>query len=199
MSKLLPIILIFILFNCFIFSSVFALQQVAGTLMFNITIGGSSSVKYGLVNDGNETITISLRAEGDVAPYLSFPEKVDLSPKKLIYTDITAKIPDDYDKSLGGELRGYIYALQEGTPGQVKINVQMKKLVNIIIPGLPAVTRTTTTIPTTTILSNLKQEVKNPSTGLVVESSSFPIYPVMIFFVLIIVGMGIYIIKVRRR
>jgi hypothetical protein len=197
MNTYLLLILLFFLFNSFIFSNVFALQQVAGTLVMTVPIGESNSAKYGLVNDGNETTTITLRAEGDAAPYLSFPETVNLPPQKLIYTDITATIPDNYDKSLGGDLRGYVYALQEGTPGQVKINIQMKKLVNIIIPGLPAVIKETTT--TTVIPNNPKKESQNSMTGLVVNPSLSLNYPIMIFFILIIIGMGIYIIKIRRR
>jgi hypothetical protein len=200
MNRYLLIILIFFLFNPLIFSSVFALQQVAGALVINVPIGGSNSVKYGLLNDGNETIKISLRAEGDVVQYLSFLESVDLPPNKIVYTEITVTIPTDYDKSLGGNLTGYLYALQEGNPGQVKINIQMKKIVNIIIPGLPSVIKTTTTkITTTTITNNPKKEVQNSVTGLVVMSSSYLNYPIMIFLILIIAGMGIYIIKIRRR
>jgi len=120
---------------------VFALQQVAGPLVITVSAGGSNSAKYGLVNDGNETITISLRAEGDVVPYLSFPATVDLPPKKLVYTDIVATIPKNYDTSLGGNLNGWLYALQKGEAGQVQINVQMKKNVTMIIPELPAVSR----------------------------------------------------------
>lgn len=197
MNKYLLVILIFFLFNFFIFSSAFALQQVAGILLINVPIGGTNSVKYGLVNDGNETIKISLRAEGDAATYLSFPKTVDLPPHKMMYTDIVATIPTDYDKSLGGNLTGYVYALQEGEPGQVKINIQMKKLVNIVIPGLPSVIKEKTV--TSIITNSLQQESFTPLTGLFVTSSSSLNYPIMFFLILIILAMGIYIIKIRRR
>lgn len=110
-----------------------ALEQIAGRLVISVPIGGSNSTQYGLINDENETITVSLRAEGNVAKYLSFPETVDLPVNKIIYTNITAKVPPDYNVSLGRNITGFVYALQEGKPGQVKINIQMKKSVTITI------------------------------------------------------------------
>ena len=184
-----------VFFLCLV-SSVNALLQVAGPLVITVPIGGSNSSRYGLINDGNETITVSLRAEGDVAPYLSFPGTVDLIPHKTVYTNITAKIPADYDKSLGGNLTGYVYALQEGKTGQVKINVQMKKLVNIIIPGLPSVAKE---ITTNIIMNSFQQGTQNPLSGLVVMFSSNSNSLILIILVLIILTMGIYIIKIRRR
>ena len=112
-----------------------ALQEVAGTIIISTPIGGSNSSQYGLLNDGNETITVSLRAEGDIAKYLSFPANVTLEPKKFVYTNITASIPADYDKT--GNITGYLYALQEGSPGQVKINIQLMKSVVISVYGQP--------------------------------------------------------------
>jgi hypothetical protein len=116
-------------------TNAFALQEVAGTIIISTPIGGTNSSKFGLLNDGNETITVSLRAEGDVAKYLSFPENVSLEPKKFVYTNITATIPADYDKT--GNITGFLYALQEGSPGQVKINIQLMKSVVISVYGQP--------------------------------------------------------------
>jgi hypothetical protein len=116
--------------------STLALQQVAGALVINVPIGGSNSTKYGLINDGKETITVSLRAEGDVSKYLSFPETVTLEPNKIVYVDVEARLPNDYND--GSAISGWLYALQEGKPGQVRINVQMKKNVTILVTGQTA-------------------------------------------------------------
>ena len=118
-----------------LFSSVYALQQVAGTLRYNLVPDSKGVATFGLINDGNETISVKLRAEGDTAAYLTYPETVQLEPKKLTYANVTAYIPADYKGS--GNLTGYMYALQEGKPGQVQINVQMRKGVNILISGAP--------------------------------------------------------------
>jgi hypothetical protein len=122
-----------LIFSIILLSNVHALQQIAGQLIIPIPIGGIGSVKYGLINDENETITVSLKAEGNIAKYLSFPETLDLQPHKILYTNITAKVPSDYNLSLGKNITGFVYALQEGKPGQVKINVQMKKSVTISV------------------------------------------------------------------
>lgn len=151
-----------------------ALQEVAGTIIISTPIGGSNSSRYGLMNDGNETITISLRAEGDAAKYLSFPENVSLEPKKLVYTNITAVIPSDYDTSLGRNITGTLYALQEGTSGgQTKINIQLMKNVTIMVYG-NGVNQTTNAVNQTTNVGQSPSETKvssetsqsSPSTGL---------------------------------
>lgn len=121
-------------FLCLFFNAN-ALQETAGPVIISTPIGGSNSSRYGLINDGNETIVVSIRAEGDAAKYLSFLENVSLVPKKIFYVNITASLPLDYDTSLGRNITGFIYALQEGTPGQVKINIQLMKRVNIIAYG----------------------------------------------------------------
>jgi len=193
-------ILIAIIVSLMLTSPVYALQQIAGPLVISVSIGGSGSAQYGLINDENETIIISLRAEDDVAKYLSFPTTVDLEPGKIVYTDITAKIPADYDKSLGGNITGYLYALQEGEPGTVQINVQMKKSVTISIPGLESNLQTvkeTVENPKTveTIQPNVETSQTSPVTGLFALNPSY--YFVIIFVVIVIIVM--LIINKKRR
>jgi hypothetical protein len=168
-----------------------ALQQIVGPLVISVPIGGSGYAEYGLINDGNETITISLRAEGDVAKYLSFPKTVDLVPHKIVYTTITATIPEDYDTSLGGNITGYVYALQEGKPGMVKINVQLKKTVTIIVPGVTASgeTKELSIQPT----EELKQMA--PVTGLVSLVSANSLVTVL-FVVLVVVIL--IVVKIKK-
>jgi uncharacterized membrane protein len=116
-----------------IVTNVNALQEVAGPIVIPVTVGSTnSSSGYGLINDENETITVSLRAEGNIAKYLSFPNNVSLEPKKIVYINLTASLPSDYQ---GGNITGLVFALQEGNPGQVKINIQMMKNVTILVLG----------------------------------------------------------------
>jgi len=114
----------------FVFSiipSAFALKQVAGMLEIELAAGQTGVLKYGLLNDKNETSTLKLRAEGDIVPYISIPESVELQPQKLTYVELNVNIPSDYDISNGNEIKGSVFALQEGKPGQVQLNLQLKK------------------------------------------------------------------------
>src|SRR3989338_8969160 len=115
-------------------SSAFALGLTAGPVRIVVDVGASNSSRFGLLNNGNETITVAIRAEGDAAQFLTFPTTLELVPKKLTYVDVTATIPADYDGSLGGNITGFMYALQEGSPGQVQINVQARKVVQVLVP-----------------------------------------------------------------
>ena len=186
-------IIIAMITSLLLVSPVYALQQIAGPLVISVPIGGSSSAQYGLVNDENETITISLRAEGDAAKYLSFPATVDLEPGKIVYTDITARIPADYDKSLGNNITGYLYALQEGKPGQVKVNIQMKKSVMISVSGLSNV-QTVENPKTVETNQPTAENTANPMTGLFSLASANSI---VIIFIVALVIVFIFI-KIRR-
>ena len=183
-------IIIIILASLLLASPVFALQEIAGPLVISVPIGGTGSAKYGLINDENETITVSLRAEGDVADYLSFPATVDLEPGKIVYTDITAKIPANYDKSLGGNITGYLYALQEGNPGQVKINIQMQKNITITI-GQESASQTIENSKTT----GTTHAVVSP-TGLFALGFNNTI--IIIILVIVIIAIMLVVIKKRR-
>jgi len=127
-------IIIGILLSLLIAANVNALQEVAGPIIIPVAAGGSNSSRYGLINDGNETVVVGLRAEGDVAKYLSFPQNVSLEPKKLVYVNVTASLPSNYNS--GQNITGFLYALQEGQPGQVKINVQLMKSITIIASNI---------------------------------------------------------------
>jgi len=115
-------------------SSVFALGMTAGPVMIVTDVGSTNSSYFGLINNGNETITVKIRAEGDAAQFLEIPATLELVPKKLTNVDVKATIPSAYDGSLGGNITGFIYAVQEGAPGQVQINIQAQKTVQILIP-----------------------------------------------------------------
>jgi hypothetical protein len=192
-------IIIILIASLMIASPVYALQEIAGPLEISVPIGGTSSAKFGLINDENETITISLRAEGDVAKYLSFPATVDLEPNKIVYTDITAKIPADYDKSLGGNITGYLYALQEGKPGTVQVNVQMMKSITILIPGLESKQQTSQTVenPKTVETTQTVESTQSSPTGLFALISANSI--IIVLIVVLVVIIMLIVIKKRRR
>jgi hypothetical protein len=181
-------------------TNAFALQQVAGTIIISTPIGGSNSAQYGLMNDGNETITVSLRAEGNAAKYLSFPSNVTLEPKKFVYTNITATLPSDYD--LGQNITGTLYALQEGTSGgQVKINIQLMKSVIISVYGQPK--QVTSSEQTNQGASSQLNEANSPS-GLVtlISNNSFVIVLVIALVVIAFILMRrkkILRVKAKRR
>ncbi|MCX6821902.1 MAG: hypothetical protein NTW30_03945, partial [Candidatus Aenigmarchaeota archaeon] len=124
---------------------VFSLQEVAGPLVISVPIGGSNSAQWRLLNDGDQAITVSLTATGDAAKYLSFPATKDLPPGEIVYISITASVPSDYN--LGQNITGFLYALQEGQPGQVKINIQLMKSVTIMVTGQSTTSTTSTTAP----------------------------------------------------
>jgi hypothetical protein len=187
MKKLFVIVILLSL----LVTNVLALQEVAGTIIIPTPIGGSNSSLYGLVNDGNETIVVSLRAEGDVAKYLSFPTNVSLEPKKFVYTNITATIPADYDKT--GNITGSLYALQEGSPGQVKINIQLMKSVVISVYGQP--NQVTSSGQANQGASSQPNEAISPSGLVTLISNNYSI----VILIVALVAIAFIIYKAKRK
>ena len=97
------IIAIVFLLSLISVNSVLGLGLTAGTVRIVVDVGSSNSSRFGLLNNENETVTVSLRVEGDVAEFIEIPEELELVPKKLTYVDVTATIPEDYDGSLDQE------------------------------------------------------------------------------------------------
>jgi len=113
-------------------SLVFAFGEVAGPVVIHVPIGGSNTSTWGIFN--GEAITTKLSAEGDAAKYISLPEKVSLEGNNKVYlVDVAARIPADYNLTQGTNITGTLYALAEGNPGQVQINLQVKKNVFILV------------------------------------------------------------------
>ena len=169
-----------------------ALQEVAGPLVMSVPIGGSNSSRYGLLNDGNETINVSITADNNTVKYLSFPSTVELQPKKLVYVNITASIPADYDKT--GNITGFIYALQEGASGgQVQINVQMMKSVVISVYGQPK--QTTSSGQTNQGTSSQSNEANSPSGLITMTSNNYSI----VILVIVVIAIAFIIYKTKRK
>lgn len=112
-------------------SAVFAFGEVTGPVVINVPVGGSGVGMWGLGN--NETVKVTLRAEGDASKYLSLPSEVEVPATGIYWVNVTAKIPSDYNVSQGTNITGVMYAVLEGSPGQVQINLQLKKYVYILV------------------------------------------------------------------
>lgn len=110
--------------------SVFSFGEVAGPVVLHVSIGGSDTQNWGILN--NESINVTISADGDGAQYISFPQNVTLLPNNQItWVPITANIPSSYAGT--NNITGSLYALEQGTPGQVQINLQLKKNFYILV------------------------------------------------------------------
>jgi len=161
--------------------SVFAFGQVAGSVFINVPVGGSGTGSWKIFNE--EPITVSISAEGDAMKFISFPEQVTLEPNNKIYSvEITAKIPADYNLTQGTNITGTLYALSEGSPGQVKINLQLKKNIYILVKSPEA-----------------SAPAVNPLTSLITGFFSLgPAYVLSFFGLIILVEIILFIKKERR-
>jgi len=114
----------------FIPNVVFAFGEVAGPVVFNVAAGGSNSSMWGIFN--NESINVTITAQGDGAQYISFPQNVTLQAGDQIYwIPVAASIPANHNGQTN--ITGSLYALSQGSPGQVQINLQLKKDFYILV------------------------------------------------------------------
>jgi hypothetical protein len=178
------LIAIFAISLLILVSSVFALQQTVGKLVVYVRQGESNSTYYGLTNEGNETITVKLRSEGNISDFVEFPNMLELPPKKFIPVIVNVSVPIDYDYSKGNNITGYIFALLEGKPGQVQINVQTRKTLDIIVQESGSVVEAQFPLPSIT--------------GLFSTSVSIPFFGFALIGILLFVGL-ILLIKRKRR
>lgn len=129
--KKLKMIFSFLLSTLF-FPFAAALQQSGGPLVAYTPLGGSNETEWGIGNNDNVTISLKMRAEGDVASYVSFPTSVEIEPGKFVYIPIQTSLPRN-ETLLGKNITGNMYALLEGKTGsQVVINLQAKKSITIV-------------------------------------------------------------------
>lgn len=107
-----------------------AFGEIAGPVVIHVAVGGSNSSNWGIFN--NESINVVISAQGDGAQYISFPQSVTLLPNNQItWIPITASISSDYNGQTN--ITGSIYALTQGQPGQVQINLQLEKHFQILV------------------------------------------------------------------
>lgn len=114
-------------------SDSFALQQVAGKILVNVSPGYTESFQWGLFSESNIVTTVHLSAEGQGSEFLSFPDTFSIEPNQIGYVNISVSVPEDY----GGKatLHPILYATEIGKneEGNVSINLKMKKTVSLVI------------------------------------------------------------------
>ena len=120
------------------------LGQTAGETIVNMQPGETQTVKWGLISIKEETIQVSLRAEGEGKELLTFPETLDLFPNEWTFIDITISIPEDHPNDV--KLEPAVFALDEGKKGGgMSFNVQMMRVVTILI-GNPVIAEESETV-----------------------------------------------------
>jgi len=139
MHKAVIVFVAAILFFGFSFGSSFGLQQIAGKLEAIVSPGESVIIEWGLISDNpSKIISVDLYAKGPGSEFLSFPEKVQLEPRKVKFVQVTVSIPDDHKTDI--VFNPSIFAVEKGEEGgPTVINVQMKKILTITIPRQPIV------------------------------------------------------------
>lgn len=163
-----------------LFPIVNALQQSGGPLIAYTPLGGSNETKWGIGNNDNVTISLKMRAEGEVANYVSFPTSVEIEPGKFVYIPIQTSLPKN-ESLLGKSIAGSMYALLEGkSGGQVVINLQAKKSITII-PYEGEV-----------------KEKTNPMTGFFALPAIGSSLGIMVFAAVVLIGVVIYLFKFKE-
>lgn len=138
MKNKMKILIIFVICLAIIPSFVFAFGEVTGPVIFYVPIGSSNVSSWGISN--NEATVVTLSAEGDIAKFINLPSNVTLQSNQIYWINITANIPSDYNTSNGTNITGTFYALQQGQPGQVQINLRLKKNAYILVEQPQALT-----------------------------------------------------------
>lgn len=130
MNSEIKILIAATIFLAIIPSTVFAFGEVAGPVIIQVPIDGSNVGSWGIFN--NESINVSISAIGDGAKYIIFPQTVTLLPNnQMTWVTIMASIPSNYQGT--NNITGSLYALAQGSPGQVQINLQMEKSFQILV------------------------------------------------------------------
>ena len=117
-----------------------AFLQTGGKWVAELQPGESYTFEWGLNSEKDIPVVLILRAEGDGAELLSFPEKIDAPPNQWVALVVTVTVPEDHPTDL--RFNPTVIALLAGEKGGVTVfNLQMKKDIEIIIgnPPIPEV------------------------------------------------------------
>ncbi len=99
--------------------------------------GETFIIKWALNSEKDTPVVVSLRAEGDGAELLSFPETLELLPGEWNFFEIIVTIPEDYPIDV--VRHGAVIALLEGEKGGSTVfNIQMQKTITLLI-GNPVI------------------------------------------------------------
>jgi len=114
------------------FSSSDAFLQSGGKVDQQLDRGETTTFTWGLNSEKDFPVVVSLRAEGEGADLLSFPESLELLPGEWAYAEITITIPEDYPNDVIRDTS--VIALLEGEKGGSAVfNIQMKRGITIFI------------------------------------------------------------------
>jgi len=104
-----------------------AFSQSGADAIVKIQPGESFAYQWALNSDKDFPVVVTLRAEGEAADLLSFPESIELLPGEWNSFDIVVTIPEEHPNDV--VIRGDVFALMKGEEdGAVTVfNVQMLK------------------------------------------------------------------------
>lgn len=115
--------------------------QESGRLQFHLEPGESQTLQWGMINVGEETITVLLDVKDDGSEFITFPSSVDVSPDGTTYVDVTVTIPSDYPNDV--YLTPRITAIEQSDseePVRISLAIQQKLEIRIGNPIIPEVT-----------------------------------------------------------
>ncbi len=102
-----------------------------------LQLGETFTIQWALNSEKDTPVVVSLRAEGDGAELLSFPETLELLPGEWNFFEIIVTIPEDYPNDV--VRHGAVIALLEGEKGGSTVfNIQMQKTITLLI-GNPVI------------------------------------------------------------
>lgn len=127
------IIFIILLLLIIPISSIYGLQQQAGSYNLELDRGQTQVIEWRLISDSTESQTLDLRSSKTGSDLLSFEKKIVLEPRGQYIVKITVTIPEDYENDI--YLKPRIHALQigKGDGGPIVVNVEMIKEIDISI------------------------------------------------------------------
>jgi len=100
----------FLLIGSVAFNQAYSLQQTSGTPTVQLNPGETETFLWYLVSDDDEYLTVvKIRAEGLGSELLSFPEVVEINPRKTQSIEFIVSIPEEYTTDV--KLTPSIYAV----------------------------------------------------------------------------------------
>ncbi|TLX88930.1 MAG: hypothetical protein E6K94_11450, partial [Thaumarchaeota archaeon] len=114
-----------------------AFQQIAGPVIINVNPGETKSFSWGLQAGNNETSVLKIYADGNGSEFLSFPESYRLTPGKINYIAGNITIPFNHptNTTLSPIIHSTISENDTSVGGGNKVNVELSKILSIIIGG----------------------------------------------------------------
>jgi len=114
--------------------------QLAGKLQYNLEPGESVTLQWGMMNLGDEPVTLYLEIEGEGSELVTFPESVEIPPNSNAFPDVTVTIPSDYPNDV--YLAPSLKAIQAADPDKtIRISIAIRQWIEMTIgnPVIPEV------------------------------------------------------------